>query len=100
MNDPTESSCLAALPQSGLVNGLNAAVEGRPAPQRDQPPAPAGPWTHRFKPARQPARYELYDHLWLSSATATRLAGAGIGRRTRLTGDGSDHDPAWVDLNL
>jgi len=25
---------------------------------------------------------------------------AFIDRRTRLTGDGSDHDPAWVELNV
>ena len=82
-----------------LVSGLAGAIGDRPAPA-DEPPAPAAPWTHRFKPSRQPARYDLFDHIWLSPALDTRLTGAGISRRTRLTGDGSDHDPAWVDLDL
>ena len=100
MNDPPNSPdlqpMLAGIP---LVNGLAAAVEDRPAPA-DEPPAPAAPWTHRFKPSGQPAQYELFDHIWLSNALGTRLRAAGIGRRTRRTGDGSDHDPAWVDLDL
>jgi len=43
---------------------------------------------------------ELLDQIGLPPATADRLIGAGIGRRTHLTGDGSDHDPVWVDLDL
>jgi hypothetical protein len=86
----------AAIP---LVNGLAEAVKDRPAPVDDLP-APAAPWTHRFKPSGRPAQYELFNHIWLSHALAGRLVRAGIGRRTRRTGDGSDHDPAWIDLDL
>jgi exonuclease III len=100
MNDPVDSPHLAPLPQRlALVNGLARAVEDHPAPP-DDPPAPAAPWTHRFKPARQPAQYELFDHIWLSPAIAQRQQSAGINRRTHLTGDGSDHDPAWVQVAL
>ncbi|MGH9026970.1 MAG: endonuclease/exonuclease/phosphatase family protein [Acidimicrobiia bacterium] len=97
MNDPPESSQLRAL-VDGLVNGMAEAVESRPAPA-DDPPAPPRPWTHRFKETGQPADYELFDHVWLSPALSDDLLDARIDRRTRLGGDGSDHDPAWVDLS-
>lgn len=82
----------------GLVDGLAAAVPDRPAPH-DDPPAPDRPWSDRFKAPGQPAEYQLLDQIWLSPRQADRLTGAGIGRRTHLGGDGSDHDPVWVDLD-
>jgi hypothetical protein len=45
-------------------------------------------------------RLQLLDQIWLSPTAAGTLTGAGIGRRTHLGGDGSDHDPVWVDLTL
>jgi len=36
----------------------------------------------------------------LSSPLAEKMTGAWIGRRNNLTGDGSDHDPVWVELQL
>ena len=57
-------------------------------------------WTDRFKPTGLPAEYRLFDQIWLSPALAPKLAGATIGRRTHLGGDGSDHDPAWIQLTL
>jgi len=39
-------------------------------------------------------------HIWLSPALAAKQTGAFIERRTRLTGDGSDHDPAWAELEV
>jgi exonuclease III len=56
--------------------------------------------THRFKPVRQPARYELFDQVWLSPSLAGRQVGSWVDRRTKLGGDGSDHDPAWVVIDL
>lgn len=100
MNDPPASEALAPmLTGIPLTNALSQAIADRPAP-KDTPPAPDAPWTHRFKPTGQPAQYELFDQLWLSPSLAKQLLSAGIGRRTRLTGDGSDHDPAWVDLRI
>ena len=100
MNDPPESPYLApfaASPELKLKNGLASAKETRPAPDDD---APKTPWTHRFKPPHAPPQYELLDQIWLSPALAPHLSKAWIDRRTRDGGDGSDHDPAWVVLDL
>jgi endonuclease/exonuclease/phosphatase family metal-dependent hydrolase len=103
LNDAPEAPTLAAIAASDqlqLVNGLAQPTETRP-PKADVPPAPAhGAWTHRFKEAGQPAHYELFDQIWLSPSLAARQTGAFIDRRTRHGGDGSDHDPAWVTLDL
>jgi len=102
MNDPPSSQFLAPLvasPALRLVNGLANPAETRSAPA-DTPPPPAVAWTHRFKPSGQPAEYELFDQVWLSPTLAPRQTGSFIDRRTRRTGDGSDHDPAWVVLDL
>lgn len=100
MNDPPESPflepMLAKLP---FVDGLVDAVEDR-MPPVETPLAPSRPWTHRFKEAGKPAKHELFDHVWLSERLALRKTAAKINRRTKLGGDGSDHDPAWVELDL
>jgi endonuclease/exonuclease/phosphatase family metal-dependent hydrolase len=102
MNDTPDSPFLAPFATDAtlrLVDGLVEAVSDRPAPA-DTPPAPDWPWSSRFKPAGKPAQYQLLDQFWLAPSLAHRQSGAGIGRRTRLTRDGSDHDPVWVDLDL
>lgn len=107
MNDPEDSADLAPMlvvDGDALVNGLTHAVETRPAKAETagQGPGPTSPqWTHRFNPAGPEfPRYELYDQIWLSQALAPRLVSAHIDRRTKHGGDGSDHDPAWVFLDL
>jgi endonuclease/exonuclease/phosphatase family metal-dependent hydrolase len=84
----------------GLVNGLAAPEETRIMSTGDMglPGSPA--WTHRFKASGQQAEYTLFDHIWLSPALAAKQTGAFINRRAKLTRDGSDHDPAWVELNI
>lgn len=102
MNDHPGSAALAPLvtsPTLGLVNGLSAAKETRPA-KADTPPPVTQVWTHRFKEQGKPARYELFDQIWLSRPLAAGLERAFIGRRSTLGGDGSDHDPAWVELDV
>lgn len=102
MNDTPESDALAPAVQDqelGLVNGLSHPRETHAAPH-NTPSAPGPAWTHRFKAAGKPARYELYDQIWLSQALAEHFTAAAIDRRTTLTGDGSDHDPAWIELAL
>jgi endonuclease/exonuclease/phosphatase family metal-dependent hydrolase len=103
LNDPPDSPALAAITASaqlGLVDALTQPTETRP-PKADVPPPPAsGAWTHRFKEPGQPARYELFDQIWLSPGLAPHKTGAFIDRRTRHGGDGSDHDPSWVTLTL
>ncbi len=107
MNDPPDSPCLAPMltvDGDALVDGLAQAVETRPSKPETagQGPGPATPrWTHRFNPAGgAPPEYALFDQVWLSPALAPRLRSAHIDRRTRHGGDGSDHDPAWVVLDL
>jgi len=102
MNDPPTSPWLEPLTASStlqLSDALAAAVETRPA-KHDNPPPPSTAWTHRFKESGQPARYELFDHLWLSPALADRHEGAWIMRRRTHAGEGSDHDPALVQLSI
>jgi exonuclease III len=82
-----------------LMNALQNPKETRPA-KADVPPPASTSWTHRFKEANQPARYELFDQIWLSPALASKQSQAWIDRRTKHGGDGSDHDPAWVVLDL
>jgi endonuclease/exonuclease/phosphatase family metal-dependent hydrolase len=102
MNDPPNSPFLAPLvqnPKLGLVDALTAPQETRPA-KADNPPPATTAWTHRFKESGQPARYELFDQIWLSPALAGKQTAAFIDRRTRHGGDGSDHDPAWITLEV
>ncbi len=107
MNDPPDSEFLAPMltvDGDPLTNGLAGAQETRP-PKPETPGQGDGPatpqWTHRFNPpGAEPPRYELFDQVWLSKGLAPRLQSASIDRRTRHGGDGSDHDPAWVVLDL
>ncbi len=104
MNDTPDSGPLEGVTQDeelGLMtNPLTNPTESRP-PKADTPPPPAsGSWTHRVKESGQPARYELLDQIWLSPALADKQTGAFIDRRTKHGGDGSDHDPAWIELEL
>jgi len=102
MNDSPESESLVSIVQNtelALVNGLAAPQETRLAPH-DNSPAASTAWTHRFKETGQPARYELFDQIWISPALAARQTAAWINRRANLTGEGSDHDPAWVEVDV
>jgi endonuclease/exonuclease/phosphatase family metal-dependent hydrolase len=100
MNDPPDSNCLNPFTEDQellLTNALSNPKETRP-PKPPSPPSTS--WTHRFKPTNQPAEYELYDQIWLSPSLAPKQTEAWIDRRTKHTGDGSDHDPAWIKLHL
>lgn len=102
MNDPVDSEFLSPFIDNadlGLVNALTQPRETRP-PKPDNPPPGTTAWTHRFKPAGQPAQYKLFDQIWLSPALAGKQTDAVIDRRTKHGGDGSDHDPAWIHLSL
>ena len=102
MNDVPIATPLAAIAQNPdlpLVNGLANPQETQPTPHDPFPPASAA-WTHRFKESGQPARYDLFDQIWLSPALAPRQTAAWIKRRSNLTGEGSDHDPAWVEVDV
>jgi Endonuclease/Exonuclease/phosphatase family len=101
MNDPPDSEFMAPLAESSqlkLTFGLTNPTETRPAP--GSPPPPTVAWTERFKPSGKPAVYTLMDQVWLSPALAAKQTGAFIDRRSKVSGDGSDHDPAWITLDL
>jgi len=101
MNDPPDSSWLDPLVNTsglGLVNGINKPTE-IPAPPAGKFPTDTA-WTDRYKPSGKPAEYRLFDQVWLSPALAPAWKSAWIGRRKNLTGDGTDHDPAWVELSI
>lgn len=101
MNDGPETPYLAPLadnPQLKLTLGLTGAEETKPV--NCDPPPPTTAWTERYKPSGKPAEYTLMDQVWLSPALASKKSGAFIGRRSKLGGDGSDHDPSWVTLEL
>lgn len=103
MNDGIDAPYIKAFTDNSalnLVNALAHPVETRPAPKSAQPPPPSPAWTSRFKPTGKPAEYYLFDQIWLSPHLSGRQTGAFIDRRTKLGGDGSDHDPAWVVLDL
>ena len=107
MNDPEDSTDIAPmLTVDGrpLHNALVGAAETRPAKAETagQGPGPQSTmWTHRFNPAGPEfPRYELFDHIWVSEALKDKVVSAHIDRRTKHGGDGSDHDPAWVVLDI
>jgi len=104
MNDPPDSPYLAPFTLDAELNLTNALVNvleiKPPAASRNIPVPPNTNWTHRYKKTGQPAEYELYDQIWVSHALSARVTGAWIQRRKNLTGDGSDHDPAWIELML
>lgn len=107
MNDPPDSEHIQSMLCADghpLVNALENAVENRPAKaetrgQGDGPQSQV--WTHRFNPdGPETPRYELLDHIWMSQAMAPLASNPMIDRRTKHGGDGSDHDPAWVDFDV
>lgn len=107
MNDSPDSEFLAPMLMADnkpLINALENPVETRPS-KKETSGQGAGPqtsaWTHRFNPSG-PAlpEYQLFDHIWVSQGLAERFENPTIDRRTKHGGDGSDHDPAWIDLKL
>jgi hypothetical protein len=102
MNDTPDSEALQPLAQFAaleLVDAMTEPQETRPA-KADTPAPPTKAWTHRFKEWGQPASYQLFDQIWLRAALQENLSESWIDRCTKHSGDGSDHDPAWVILDL
>ena len=107
MNDPPDSEFLQPMltvDNRPLINALANPTETRPAKAETagQGPGPQTPaWTHRYNPpGPEFPEYRLYDHIWVSQALSNRFTNPTIERRTKHGGDGSDHDPAWIDLEL
>lgn len=105
MNDPPNSDPLKSLRKIDGQNMFNALTNPTEVGQMKDETNPADnptttAWTHRFKASGNPPHHLLFDHIWLSPKLSDKLLGSFIGRRKNLGGDGSDHDPAWVELNL
>ncbi|MFC0628851.1 endonuclease/exonuclease/phosphatase family protein [Kribbella deserti] len=99
MNDTIDSPQLASFAQAGLVNALADPVEvGTVKTKVELPAHPA--WTSTFKGSGQPRSFDLIDQIWVSPALVPKVTGAWIGRRRKLARDGTDHDPAWIELDL
>jgi hypothetical protein len=104
MNDPPTSQPLQAIQTidgNQMFNALTNPTETRPPKPVTLGPGPqTSAWTYRHKETGQPPTHSLYDQIWLSPALQPKLQGATIDRRTKHGGDGSDHDPAWIELEL
>ena len=107
MNDPPGSEFLTPMftvDNQPLINALQDPQETRPAKAESsgQGPGPQSKaWTHRFNPPGPDfPRYELFDQIWVSQSLAGKFFNPMIDRRTKHGGDGSDHDPAWIDLDV
>jgi endonuclease/exonuclease/phosphatase family metal-dependent hydrolase len=104
MNDPPDAPPLQSLrtvENQPLFDALAHPTETRPAKAEaggHDPQSPA--WTHRYKKSGQPPEHELFDQIWLSPALAPSFRQSFIDRRTLHGGDGSDHDPAWIELDF
>lgn len=104
MNDAPDTvplSAMLTIDGNQLTNGLvNPTEVGDMKNEKPGEEPPNTAWTHRFRPTGQPPEHHLFDQIWLSPALSPAFNGGFIGRRHNLTGDGSDHDPAWVELDL
>lgn len=104
MNDAPDTvpmSAMLTIDGSPLVDGLSNPTEIGEMKSEKPGEAPANTaWTHRFRPTGQAPEHKLFDQIWLSPGLAPALVAGFIRRRHNLTGDGSDHDPAWVELDL
>jgi endonuclease/exonuclease/phosphatase family metal-dependent hydrolase len=104
MNDGLDTVPLTAMRSiegNTLVNALVNPTETRPAKaEKNGHDATTTAWTYRHKPSGQPPVHSLFDQIWLSPKLANGMGQAYIGRRKKHGGDGSDHDPAWVELEV
>lgn len=102
MNDSPNSKPLKPFIKNAdldLFNALKSPKETRPS-KHDTPMPSTTAWTHRFKEPGKPAKYELFDQIWLSKSLKFKFVESWIDRRTKHKGDGSDHDPSWIILEL
>jgi endonuclease/exonuclease/phosphatase family metal-dependent hydrolase len=99
--DATPLQSMLTIEGRQLFNALASPQETRPPKPETGGHDPQSPaWTHRFKKTGQPPEHQLLDQIWLSPALAPSFRAAWIDRRTKHAGDGSDHDPAWIEMDL
>ena len=105
MNDPPDSEFLIpmlTIEGKPLFNALSSPTETRPPKAENEGDGPqTTSWTYRRNPSgATPPEYKLIDQIWLSERLSGKFTGSHIDRRTKHGGDGSDHDPAWITLDL
>ncbi|MGC4797156.1 endonuclease/exonuclease/phosphatase family protein [Micromonospora saelicesensis] len=100
-NDAPAAETLAALQQANLTEhiqrGTTIAGPIRNGTLIDDKFADLSPtmWTHRHR-AKGVTTFALYDQIWTTPDLT--VTAAHVMRRTQISGDGSDHDPAYIDL--
>jgi len=102
MNDTADSEPLEEFTSDTELNFANALtnmVEVGTMNHTKYPPV-HHLWTHRYSPSAGVYQYHLYDQIWLSNALVDKLNGAWVGRRKKVGGNGSDHDPVWIELKF
>lgn len=103
MNDPPDSAQLQTMltiDGQSLFNALSNPNETRaPKSEREGPGPQSTSWTYRRNPSGPtPPEYSLIDQIWLSKNLSSKFIRSHIDRRKNHGGDGSDHDPAWIEL--
>ncbi len=103
LNDQPDAATLHALGKAGLREHVRDATTiagptrtGKLTPDRFADLTDAM-WTHRHR-AGGVTSFGLYDQIWTSPDLP--VTGAHVMRRTQIGGDGTDHDPACIDLGL
>jgi exonuclease III len=103
MNDGPDDGPLSGMltiEGNQMFNALANPIETRPAKtERSGHDPTTTSWTHRYIKNRIP-EHKLFDQIWLSPALKKSFRQAFIDRRTKHGGDGSDHDPAWIELDV
>lgn len=103
MNDPPDAAPLQpmlTIDANPLFNAITNPQETRPPRPEASGEDPQNPaWTYRYIESGHP-KHKLYDQIWLSPALASAFQAAYIDRRRLHGGDGSDHDPVWIELNI
>ncbi|MEV2241123.1 endonuclease/exonuclease/phosphatase family protein [Micromonospora sp. NPDC049891] len=103
LNDAPDAEALADLRSANLAEqiqrGSTVAGPNRGGALIDDKFADLSPtiWTHRHR-AKGVTTFALYDQIWTTPDLT--VTAAHVMRRTQISGDGSDHDPAYVDLDL
>ncbi|MEN8115375.1 MAG: endonuclease/exonuclease/phosphatase family protein [Bacteroidota bacterium] len=102
MNDVVESEFLEPFTKDTELNLTNALSNPEEIGEMNKTKFPPDThiWTHRFSPGSGVFEYHLYDHIWISNSLTDNFEKAFIDRRKKVGGNGSDHDPAWIELEL
>jgi endonuclease/exonuclease/phosphatase family metal-dependent hydrolase len=102
MNDVPESEFLKPFTEDDELNLTDALANPTEVGEMNKTKYPPDThiWTHRFSPEAGHYDYHLYDHIWISNALTDNFMGSYIDRRTKVSGNGSDHDAVWIELEF